>query len=132
MNGDATPPPVDVDGVTGVNTNAGGLEPVVPFVVGVVVVEAVEVPGVLEMLKENAGLFVTGPGGDVVVLLVGPNALTGVDVVPNALPFANGLGTGIEPSCLGAGNENAPCEVPVFAFVGGKATFGSSPPAGLF
>lgn len=136
MNGDVTPPPADVEGVTGVNTNAGGLEPVVPFVVGVVVVEVVEVPGVLETLKENAGLFVTRPGVDAVVLLVGPNALTGVDVVPNALPFVNGLGVGIEPSCLGTGNENAPCEVPVFAgvveFVDGNAAFGSDPPAGLF
>lgn len=133
LNGDVTPPPVDVEGVTGVNTNAGGLGPVVPFVVGVVVVEVVELPGTL---KETAGLFVAGPGVDAVVVLVRLNALTGVDVVPNALPFVNGLGAGIEPSCLGAGNENPPCEVPGFTgvveFVDGKATFGSDPPAGLF
>jgi len=70
LNGEVTPPPVDVEGVTGVNTNAEGLEPVVPFVAGVVVVEVVEVPGVLETLKENDGLFVTGPETDAVVVLV--------------------------------------------------------------
>ena len=62
--------------------------------------------------------------------------LTGADVVPNPLPFANGLGPGLGSSCLGATNGNMPCEVPVFAgvveFVGWKATFGSDPPASLF
>lgn len=65
-NGDAVPPPVDVEGVTGVNTNAGCLEPVVPFVV---VVDVVEVPGVLETPKENVCLFVAGAGVDVVVVV---------------------------------------------------------------
>ena len=78
LNGDAGPPPVDVEGVTGVNTNGDGLEPVVPLV-------EVVVAGVLETLKENAGLFVAGAGVDCVV----PNALIGVDVVPNALPFVD-------------------------------------------
>lgn len=65
-NGDVVPPPVDVDGVTGVNTNPGCLEPVVPFVV---IVEVVDVPGVLEASKENVCLFVAGAGvGGVVVV----------------------------------------------------------------
>ena len=65
--GDAIPPPVDVEGVTGVNTNAGCLEPLIPFVV---VVDVVEVPGVLGTPKENGVLFVTGTGVDAVVVLV--------------------------------------------------------------
>jgi len=125
-NGDPVPPPVDVEGVTGVNTNVGCLEPVVPFVV--------VVPGVLGAPKGNTGLFVAGAGGVMVVLV--SNALTGVDVVPNALPFVSGLGPGLGASCLGAANGSMPCEVPVFAgvveFVEGKAAFGSDPPAGLF
>lgn len=133
LNGDAVPPPVDVEGVTGVNTNAGSLEPLVPFVV---VVEVVEVPGVLEVLKENVGLFIAGAGVDSVALEVVPKALTGVGVVPNALPFANGLGPGLEPSCLEAATGNVPCEVLVFVgvveSVGRKVTFESGPPAGLF
>ena len=66
-NGDAVPPPVDVEGVTGVNTNEDCLEPVVPFVV---VVEVVEVPGVPETPKENVCLFVTGAGLDGVMVVV--------------------------------------------------------------
>lgn len=65
-NGDAVPPPVDVEGVTGVNTNGDCLEPVVPFVV---VVEVV-VPGVSGTLKENVCLFVAGAGLDDVVVVV--------------------------------------------------------------
>ena len=129
LNGDAAPPPVDVEGVTGVNVNTGGFEPVVPFVVAVVV------PGVLGALKGNVGLFVAGAGVGGVVVVV-PNALTGVDVIPNALPFVNGLGPSLEASCLGAAVKNMPCEAPVFAgmveFADGKATFGSDPPTGLF
>lgn len=124
LNGDAVPPPVDVEGVTGVNVNTGGFEPVVPFVVFV--------PGVLETLKGNAGLFVAGAGMDGVV----PNALTGVDVVPNALPFVIGLGPGLGACCSGAEDEKTPCEVPVFPgmveFADGKAAFRSDPPPGLF
>lgn len=120
LNGDADPPPVD-EGVGGVNVNTGGLEPVISFVVAVV-------EGVLE---ENS-LFIAGAGMDGVV----PNALTGVDVVPNALPFVSGLGLGLEGSCLGAANESVPCEPSVVAgmteFVDGKAAFGSGPPASLF
>jgi len=66
-NGDAVPPPVDVEGVTGVNTNGDCLGPVIP---SVVVVEVVEVPGVLETLKENVCLFVAGAGVDGVVVVV--------------------------------------------------------------
>ena len=130
LNGDEGPPPVDVEGVTGVNTNAGGLEPLVPFVV----TEVVVVPGVLELPKENAGLFVAGAGVGCVAVVV-PNALTGVDVVPNAFPFVSGLGPGLKASCLGAGNENTFCEAPVVVgvveFEGGRVTFESDPPAGL-
>jgi len=126
LNGDVAPPPVDVEGVTGVKTNGEGLKPVAPFVVEVVVA------GGLGALKENVGLFVAGVGMDGVV----PNALTGVDVVPNALPFADRPGPGLKPSCLGALSENIPCEVPVVVglveFVDGKVTFWSDPPAGLF
>ena len=90
-------------------------------------------------MKGNVGLFVAGAGVDgvvAVVVVVVPNALTGVDVIPNALPFVNGLGPGLDASCLGAAVENMPCEAPVFAgmveFADGKATFGSDPPTGLF
>jgi len=78
-------------------------------------------------LKGNVGLFVAGVDG--VVVEVVPNALTGVDVIPNALPFVNGLGPGLEASWLGAADEKMPCEVPVFA--DGKAAFRSDPPTGL-
>ena len=130
LNGDPAPPPVDVEGVTGVNTNVGGLGFVVPFVV----VEVVVVPGVLEKPKEGIGLFVAGVGVGCVVVVV-PNALTGVDVVPNTLPFVNGLGPGLGASCLGGANENIPGEVLVVTgvveFEDGKVTFESDPPAGL-
>lgn len=129
LNGEAFPPPVDVEGVTGVNTNGDGLEPAVPLTV-------VVVPGVLETPKANVGAFVAGAGVDDVVVVVVPNALTGVDVVPNALPLVSGPEPGLGASCLGAENTDKPCEVPVFAgvveFVEGKATFGSDPPVGLF
>lgn len=92
------------------------------------------VPGVLEVAKENVGLFVAGAGVDGVAVVV-PNALTGVDVVPNALPFVSGLGPGLETSCLGAGNENKSGEVPAVAgvveFEDGKVIFWSDPPPGL-
>jgi len=124
LKGDPAPPPVDVEGVTGVNTNEGGLDAVVSFVV----------LGVLGMPKENADLLVGGAGVDGVVVLL--NALTGVGVVPNALPFITGLGPGLEVSCLGAANENMPGEVPVVVemvgFEDGKLTFKSDPPVGLF
>ena len=131
LNGDVVPPPVDVEGVTGVNTNLG---PVVPFVVVVVVVVAVL--GALETPKGNDGLFVAGAGMDGVIVVVVLNALTGVDVVPNVLPFVSGLEPGLGASCLGTANGSAPCEVPVSAgvveFMEGKVAFGSDPPAGLF
>jgi hypothetical protein len=60
-NGDAAPPPVDVEGVTGVNTNVGCLELAVPFVV---VVDVVDAPGVLETLKEIVCWSVAGAGVD--------------------------------------------------------------------
>lgn len=117
LNGDPVPPPVDVEGVTGVNTNAEGLEPVVPFVV----------------VEGNVGLFIAGAGVDCVVVVVVPNALTGVDVVPNTLPFASGLGPGLEASCLGAANGCVPVEVPgVVEVEGGKVVHESDPPTGLF
>ena len=125
LNGELAPPPVDVEGVTGVNTNVGGLGPVGPFVF--VVVEAVVVPGVLET-KGDVGLFVAGAGVGVMVLE--PNALTGVDVVPNTLPFVSGLGPGLEASCFGA-SENTPGDVPLVGFKDGKVTFESDPPPGL-
>ena len=127
LNGDPGTTPVDVEGVTGVNTNADGLESVVPFVVmGVVVL-----PGVLETLKEDVGLFGTGAG---VSCIVG-NALTGVDVIPKALPFIGWLGPGLGASCLGVPNGNTPGEIPAVAgllgFEDGKVPFESDPPAGL-
>lgn len=128
LNGEVTPPPVDVEGVTGVNVNGDGLGPVPSFVVVVVV------PGVFEKLKENAGLSVAGAGVDGVVVV--GNVLAGVDIGSNALPFLNGLGPGLEVSCFGARDEKILGEVPVVAgvvnVVDGKATFGSDPPAGLF
>lgn len=130
LNGEAGPPPVDVDGVTGVNTNGDDLEPVVWFVAVAVFV----VPGVFEKLKENVGLSMAGAESDVVVVAVVAtgNALTGVVVAPNTLPFLNGLGPGLEVSCFGGASEKG--EVPVVAGVveevlEGKATFGS---VGLF
>jgi len=121
LNGDAVPPPVDVEGVGGVNTNTGCLEPVVSFV------------AVVEGVLEGNSVFVAGAGVDGVV----SNALTGADVVPNTLPFVSGLRPGLEESCLGAANGNTPCEPPpvvvgVVELVDGKASFGSGPPAGLF
>jgi hypothetical protein len=117
LNGDLAPPPVDGKWVTGVNTNAEGLEPVVPFVV----------------VEGNVGLFIVGAGVDCAVVVFVPNALTGVDVVPNTLPFASGLGPGLEASCLGAANGCAPVEVPgVVEVEDGKAVHESDPPAGLF
>jgi len=131
LNGDAVPPPIDVDGVTGVNMNWGGLGAVVSFVV----LEVILVSEVLEAGKENIGLSV-GAGAGVVMVVPLLNALTGVGVIPNALSFVNGLGPGLEVSCLGAGNENMPDEVPVVAevleFEDGRLTFKSDPPAGLF
>ena len=132
LNGEVAPPPVEVEGVTGVNMNwEGGLELVVSFVV-------VAVLGVFAKLKENVGLSLAGAGVDgveVVVVVVG-NALTGVVVGPNTLPFLSGLGSGFEASCLGAASEKTPGELPVVTgvagLVEGKATFGSDPPAGLF
>ena len=107
--------------------NADGLESTVPFVV----LEAVVEPGVLETPKEDVGLFVAEAGAGCVV----GNALTGAEVIPNALPFASGLGPGLEASCLGATNGNTPGEVPVVAGIrgseDGKVTFKSDPPAGL-
>jgi len=101
----------------------------VSFVVPEVVV------GVLGTLKLNAGLF-AGAGVDVVVVVVPLNALTGADIVPNAVPFVRGVGPGLEASCFGAANENVLGEVPVVAgvveFKDGKLTFKSDPPAGLF
>jgi hypothetical protein len=47
-------PPVDVEGVTGVNMNAESLEPAVPFVVA----------------EGNVGLFTTGAGVHCVVVAV--------------------------------------------------------------
>ena len=124
LNGDPVPNPVDGEGVTGVKVNADDFESTAAFVV----LEAVVVPGVLETPKEDAGLFVAG-GCDV------GNALTGAEVTPNALPFASGLGPGLEVSCLGATNGNTPGEVPVVAGMlgpeDGNVTFESDPPAGL-
>ena len=54
LNGDPAPPPVDIEGVTGVNMNAESLEPAVPFVVA----------------EGNVGLFTTGAGVDCVVVAV--------------------------------------------------------------
>lgn len=130
LNGEGPPPPVDVEGVTGVNTNGDGLEPVVSFVVVVLVL------GVFEKLKGNVGLSVAVAGVDGAVVVVVGNALTGVVVVPNTVPFLSGLGPGLEVSCLGAAGEKIPVEVLGVAVVvevmDGKATFGSVPPAGLF
>jgi hypothetical protein len=96
-----------------------------------VVVVVVVMKGLLGTPKED-GWFVAGAGVGGVV----PNALTGVDVVPNALPFVCGLGPGLEGSCLGAAKESVPCELPVVAgvveLVDGKVTFVSNPPPGLF
>jgi hypothetical protein len=126
LNGEVAPPPVDVEGVIGVNTNGDGLGPVVSFVVVVVG------PGVFEKLKGNADLSVAGVGVDDVVLVVVGNALTGVVVVPKTVPFLNGLGPGLEASCFGAASEKIPVEEPevvgVAGVIDGKATFGS----GLF
>ena len=66
----------------------------------------VVVAGLLETLKENAGLFRAGAGVDGVV----SNAPTSVDVVLNALLFVDGLGPDLKPPYLGALNENIPCE----------------------
>lgn len=127
LNGEAAPPPVDVEGVTGVNINGDAFEPVVSFVVVVL--------GVFGKLKENVGLSVAGTGvGRVVeVEVVMGNALVGVVVAPNTLPFLNGLGPGLEVSSLEGVNEKTPGEVPVVAgVVDGKATLGSDAPGGLF
>jgi len=127
-NGEATSPPVDIEGVTGVNTNWGGLGPVVSF--------AVVVPGVFGGLKENIGLSVAGAGADDVVVVAVENALTGIVGIPNTVPFLSGLGPGLGVSCLGVASEKTPGEVPVVTgvveFVDGKATFESVPPTGLF
>lgn len=131
LNGEGTPPPADVEGVTGVKTNWVGLG----FVVSVVAVVVVAVPEVLGKLKENVGLSVAGVGVgvDAVTVVVAGNALTGVVVAPNTLPFLKGLGPGLETSCLGAAKEKTPGEVPVVTgVVEGKATFWSDPAAGLF
>lgn len=90
MNGEAGPPPVDVEGVTGVNINGDDLAPVVWFVAVVVFV----VPEATGRLKENAGLSMAEGGFDAVVVAAG-NALTGVVVAPNTLPFLSGLGPGL-------------------------------------
>ena len=124
LNGDPGTTPVDVEGVTGVNTNEGGLESVDPFmVIGVAVL--------LETLKEDVGLFGAGAGVGCVV----GNALTGVDVIPKAPPFVDGPGPGLEVSCLKALNGDMPGGVPVVAgllgFEDGKVTLESDPPAGL-
>jgi len=129
-NGDPVPFPIDVEGVTGVNTNVGGLGPVVP---SVPVEEVVAAEEVLEAPKENVGLFIAGAGvGGVAVV---PNALTGVGVVPNRFPLVVWFTPGLKVSCLGAGNEKVLGEVPVVAevvkFGDGKVTFESDPPAGL-
>ena len=128
LNGEVAPSPVDVEGVTEVNTNWDDLEPVVSFVV--------VVPKVFGELKENIGLPVAGAGMDGVVAVVVENALTGADVVPKRNPFLCGLGSGFEVSCLSVANKKAPGEVPVatavFKVEGGKATFRSVPPTGLF
>ena len=114
--------------MTGVNTNWDDLEPVVSFVV--------VVPGAFGGLKENVGLSVAGAGVDGVVAVVVENTLTGAGVVPNTVPFLSGLGPGLEVSCLTVASEKALGEVPVptavFKVVGGKATFRSVPPTGLF
>jgi hypothetical protein len=90
----------------------------------------VVVPGVLETPKEVAGLSVAeaGVSGVVVAIL---NALTGVDVVPNALPFIGGLGPGLEVSCLGTTNWDMAGKAPLVGFEDGKVTFGSDAPVGL-
>ena len=94
LNGDPVPPPIDVEGVTGVNTNEDGLD-----VAGLFVVLGVAMLlGVLGMPKENGGLFVGGAGEDGIVVVVLLNALTGIGVVPNALPFISGPGPGLEVS----------------------------------
>jgi hypothetical protein len=97
-------------------------------------VVVVVVPGVFEKLYGNVCLSVAGVD-NVVVVVVG-NALTGIVVAPNTVSFLNGLGPGLEVSCLGAVSEKTPGEVPVVAEVvelmDGKTTFGSVPPAGLF
>ena len=111
LNGDPVPNPADSEGVTGVNVNEDGLESVVPFVV----------PGGLETPKE----FVAGVG-----CVVG-NALTGAGVIPNALPFASGLGPGLEASCLGATNWKVPVVAEMLGPGDGKETFESDPSAGL-
>lgn len=97
------------------------------------------VPGVLGLPKKSAGLSVAGAGVDnvvVVVVAVVGNTLTGAVVVPNTVPFLNGLGPGLEASCLGAASEKILGEVLVVAgvveVVDGKATLESVPPAGLF
>ena len=72
---------------------------------------------------------------DVVPVVVG-NALTGVGVVPNTVAFLNGLGLGLKASSLGAVSAKILGGVLVVAGVvgvmDGKATFGSTPPTGLF
>ena len=103
------------------NTNCVGLEPVASFVAVVVVPEK---------LKEAAGFSVTGVGLDGVVVI--ENALTGVGIVPNALPFLSGLGPGLEVSCLGVEDGKIPGEVPVPEEVDGNESFRSEPPDGLF
>ena len=109
------------------NINGDAFEPVASFVVAVL--------GVFEKLKENAGLSVAGAGlGSVVeVEVVMGNALVGVVVAPNTLPFLKGLGPGLEVSSLEGVNEKTPGGVPVVAeVVDGKVTLGSDPPEGLF
>ena len=127
LNGDPGPAPVDVEGVGGVNTNAVGLVLVVPFVVTDVVV----LPGVLDTPKDGIGLSIAGEGVSGVVVAI-PNALTGVDVVPKALPFVNGWEPGLGASCWGTTNGDTLGDAPVVEFEDGKVTFESDPPAGLF
>jgi hypothetical protein len=117
INGDPVPSPVDVKGVSGVNTNTEGLELAVPFMV----------------VEGNVALFVLGAGVDRIVVVVVLNALTGVNVVPNALPFMIRFGPGLEASSLGVANGCGPVEVPGVVEAGdGKAVHRSDPPAGLF
>lgn len=130
LNGEAVPP-VDVEGVTGVNTNVG-LDPVESFEVDVAVV----VLGVFGKPKENVGFSMAGAGLDVVVVACAGigNALTGDVVAPNTL-FLSGLGPGFPASCLGAASEKAgevPVVVGVEEVVDGKTALWSDAPAGLF
>ena len=55
-------------------------------------------------------MFTVVAGVDCVVVVGVLNALTDIDVVPNALPFVGGLGPGLESSCFGAANGCVPVE----------------------